>query len=104
MPPFEFHPELFALRDEARGVLQSVELEWLSDYTAIDVVHDLYGLEVCGIRDEADVPRARRALMKHLQWPFSHAYLKDYGRDPGWKLVVHRNPRRKTGDEWQTAD
>ena len=77
----------------------------MSDSSSVDLLHDVHGLEVCGIREEADV-RTIRDLLRRLfpDWRFTHHYYKDGAtREPGWKVVISRDPEN-SGDRWQTAD
>ena len=52
MAEFEFHGELFELRGMVMEALEENGFVWLSDFGAIDLRHDIYGLEVTGIREE----------------------------------------------------
>jgi hypothetical protein len=40
MEPFEFHPELFELRNAVLETLAENGFVWLSDFSAIDSCHD----------------------------------------------------------------
>ncbi|MBN9522745.1 hypothetical protein J0H58_30210 [bacterium] len=46
MTPFEFHAELFGFRATVAEALADAGFVWLSDYGAIDLRHDAYGVEV----------------------------------------------------------
>jgi CheY-like chemotaxis protein len=49
MDKFAFHPELFEDRCRAIAEMEKAGFCWLSHYRSVDVLHDIYGLEVCGI-------------------------------------------------------
>ncbi|MBI3272572.1 MAG: hypothetical protein HYZ53_26520 [Planctomycetes bacterium] len=104
MDAFRFFPELFAIRAEAMEVLASAGFEWMTHYSSVDLLHELYGLEVCGIPDQQDALRIRSLLMEHFwRWEFDRLVLKDWGdRDLGWKVVIHRDAERAQG-EWETV-
>jgi hypothetical protein len=102
--PFAFHAELFEFRDLVLGALADAGYAWLSDFASVDLLHDVYGLEVCGIREERDV-KPITALLRRLfpGWRYGHSYYKDGStREPGWKVVISRDPE-DTGDRWERA-
>ena len=45
-----FHPELFEHKARALEHLEDAGFIWLSDFTTIDLLHQDYGIEVCGIK------------------------------------------------------
>jgi hypothetical protein len=101
MKPFEFHPELFELRNLVLEALSDNGFAWLSDFGSVDLLHDTYGVEVCGIREE-DHARAIQRLLRGLfpDWHYTHSYYKDHTtREPGWKVVITRDPE-DLRDRW----
>jgi hypothetical protein len=59
---------------------------------------DLFGLEVCGIIEERDAELALRILQETFpEWPHSDVYYRRYGRERGWKALIHkhRDKRRR---------
>jgi hypothetical protein len=54
MDSFRFAPELFECRTDVMAVLEDAGFVWLTDYSSVDPLHDVYGIEVCGIREKAD--------------------------------------------------
>src|SRR5688500_3840045 len=52
---FSFYPELFDQRSDATDILADAGIEWLASYTSIDLLHEEYGLEVCGIQQQSDL-------------------------------------------------
>ncbi len=102
MEAFQFHPELFDVRNQVMAVLANGGFTWLSDFSSVDLLHDVYGLEVCGIPNQKNAQAIQRLLRKALpSWPCSYIQLKDFGdRDIGWKVVISRDPE-DFKDKWQ---
>lgn len=104
MGEFTFHPELFETRADVQELLAAHGVEWFSDYTGIDLLHDVHGLEVLGIR-EREVAERVLALIRARFPDWVHGYLtlrEHVSRDPGWKVVVHRDVEEEKGG-WQPA-
>jgi hypothetical protein len=102
MEPFAFHAELFELRNAVLEMLADQGYSWLSDYGSIDLLHDVYGIEVCGIREESDA-HIIETLLRHKfsSWHYSRRYYKDAStREPGWKVIISRDPENY-GDKWE---
>lgn len=38
--------------------------DWLSHYSAVDPIHDTYGIEVCGIHDQEDAVAIQNLLIE----------------------------------------
>lgn len=92
--PFVFFPELFEERSKASDLLDLGGFAWFSDYSSIDLLHEDYGLEVCGIKDETTVKPIAEAMQSGF--PHWHHYgfcFNDFGRDPGWKFAIHMFPK-----------
>jgi hypothetical protein len=87
---FSFYPELFDQRADATEVLEDAGIEWLTAYTSIDLLHEEYGLEVCGIQQEADLDTISETLREAFpHWHHCRVCFKDGERDPGWKFAIH---------------
>jgi hypothetical protein len=71
MDAFRFAPELFGYRNEIVDALSDAGFEWLSHYSSVDPMHDVYGIEVCGIRDRDDAVVIRKLLI--TMFPAWHA-------------------------------
>jgi len=101
MEPFAFHAELFELRNVVLEMLADHGFAWLSDFGSIDLLHDVYGIEVCAIREEPDAHAIERLLReKFSSWRHSRMYYKDAStREPGWKVIISRDPE-DYGDKW----
>ena len=62
--PFRFFPELFEHRTLAIDALAERGFMWLSHYSAVDPMHEEFGLEVCGIHAEQDAKAIQMLLEK----------------------------------------
>jgi hypothetical protein len=103
MDTFRFCPELFEVRTDVLAALNDAGYQWLSHFSSVDPIHDLYGIEVCGIIEQEDAV----AILKKLQtmfptWRVGCLCHKDYGREPGFKARVFRDKPRER-EQWETA-
>jgi len=64
MDAFRFSPELFEFRNDVMAALSDAGFDWLSHYSAVDPLHDVYGIEVCGIHDREDAVAILQLLIK----------------------------------------
>ena len=104
MDAFRFAPELFEHRTDVMAALADAGFDWLTHYSSVDPLHDVYGIEVCGIPDRDDAARILALLTGMFPtWPLCGVCHKDYGREPGWKARVHRDPEPPAGS-WETAE
>jgi hypothetical protein len=95
---FAFHPELFEHRTLALEALAAHDLHWFEHFSSVDLLHDLFGLEVCGIIDQRDAELALCVLQETFpEWSHSDVYYRRYGRERGWKALIHkhRDKRRR---------
>ena len=101
MEPFAFHAELFEFRTDVLELLAEHGFVWLSDFGSIDLAHDIYGIEVCGVREESDAHAIEELLrQKFPSWRHWRMYYKDAStREPGWKVIISRDPE-DYGDKW----
>ena len=60
---FRFAPELFEVRTDVIAELSERGFDWLSHYSAVDPIHDTYGIEVCGIHDRDDAVAIQELLI-----------------------------------------
>lgn len=89
---FRFAPELFEIRNDVMEALNEAGFSWLSHYSSIDPLHDVYGMEVCGIHDKEDAMEILQLLTAMFpDWMPGCLTYKDYGREPGWKAKVQRD-------------
>jgi len=104
MDAFRFSPELFEYRTEIMSVLGQRGFDWLSHYTAVDPLHDVYGLEVCGISDEDDALAILKILIEmYPDWKAIQPWYSDGSRDTGWRAQIQRDEEPPERD-WQTAE
>lgn len=95
---FDFHPELFEHRTLAIETLAANDFIWLEHFSSVDLLHDLFGLEICGIVDETDPPLILAILQEVFpDWLHSDIYYRDYERDRGWKVMIFKNRRKTRG-------
>jgi hypothetical protein len=96
MSAFEFHPELFEQRAVALETLAHHDYHWLEHFSSVDLLHDLFGLEVCGIGEETDAGVILAVLEEIFpDWPYSDVQYHDYERDRGWKVAIFKNQKRR---------
>jgi hypothetical protein len=100
MKPFEFH-ELFDFRNAVLEALSDNGFAWLPHFGSIDLQHDVYGLEVTGIREEADAAAIERLLRKMFpQWHYHRTFYEDHNLgELGWKVMISRDPE-DFDDNW----
>ena len=63
MDAFRFAPELFEVRTDVMQRLSDEGFDWLSHYSAVDPIHNDYGIEVCGIHRREDAVAILELLM-----------------------------------------
>ena len=103
MDAFRFSPELFQLRCDVMAAFDRKGYQWLSHYSSIDCLHDLYGIEVCGIHEKKDAIAIRKLLTEMFPgWISGCLYYKDYGREPGWNAKIHRDKPRQR-ESWESS-
>jgi hypothetical protein len=86
---FTFSPMLFEEKARASTILEEAGFIWMNNYSSLEILHDKYGLEVCGIRDELDVKPIADAMQKGFpQWHYHHISAKNYGLEPGWAFSI----------------
>ena len=92
MDAFRFAPELFEVRNDVMAALGEQGYDWLSHYSAVDPLHDAYGIEVCGIPDREDALQILSILHGMFPgWTSGGPEYKGYGREAGWKARVIRD-------------
>jgi hypothetical protein len=101
---FEFHPELFELRTQVIELLAEHDLVWLSDYGAVDLQHDLFGLEVTGIQSEQVAFAIQRILAQEFpKWPYRRTFFEDLNvGELGWKVMISRYPEDFDDIAWKS--
>lgn len=92
MDDFRFFPELFEHRQDALSTLDDAGFYWLSDFSSVEVLHETFGIEVTGIPDEGSAREALSVLRSRFaQWRHVSLVHQDGGREPGWKVRLHRD-------------
>jgi hypothetical protein len=100
---FRFAPELLEIRNKVIVELSRRGFEWLSHYSAVDPMHDVYGIEVCGIREKRDAESILEILREmHPTWKPKRVWYKDYGLEQGWKAELQRDDDLPD-ETWETA-
>ena len=104
MKPFEFHAELFDFRNAVLEALSDNGFACLFDFGSIDLQHDVYGLEVTAIREEASAASIEKLLRKMFpDWRYRRTFYEDHNvGELGWKVMISREPE-DYNDEWQPA-
>jgi hypothetical protein len=93
MNPFRFEPILFAHRAKAMDALGEAGFEWFSHFSSLDILHDVFGLEVCGIDNQELALNLRSVLCQIFPtWKYSRLIYRNGELDPGWKVIIHRDP------------
>ena len=64
MDAFRFAPELFEIHNTVLAALSEAGFEWLSHFSAVDPLHDTYGIEVCGIHEVEDAIAIQQLLLR----------------------------------------
>jgi hypothetical protein len=94
-----FHPELFELRNDVLALLQSAGITWLTDYSSVGLVHENFGIEVCGIRDAETVNSILLLLRPRFpDWVWHYWHVNWQSREPGWVVVIQRDPEGRGAD------
>ncbi len=102
---FEFYPELFEHRNRALELLDAAGFTWFSDFSSIDLRHEEYGLEICGVQKEQDIGPILAALQEGFpHWHHRKVCPHDGSRDPGWIVSVCMFPSRSRNAEWYDGD
>ena len=91
MSRFAFHPELFEHRTLALEALDRHGYCWLEDFSAVDLLHEEFGLEVCGLAEEADAEIVLLVLQETFpNWSHADLRYSDRSRELGWKVVIYK--------------
>jgi hypothetical protein len=85
---FAFHMDLFEHRAKAMEKLEAADIQWLRDYSSVDLGHEEHAIEVCGIADEATARRIQAVIASAFAGAKSRYWFKDFGIEIGWKVEV----------------
>ena len=102
MRPFRFEPELFAHRTRLLESLDEAGFDWFSHFSSIDLMHECFGLEVCGIVSSNDAKSIQSIARKAFpSWRYSNIGYSDSTRELGWKVTIHRdNDDTRAENSW----
>lgn len=90
--PFAFSAELLALAQELKGGLSDAGFEVGTDYSSIDALHDVHGLEVCGIRDSATTLEVTRVLLRAFpSWNAGWIHPPEHSSQQNWLATIQRD-------------
>jgi hypothetical protein len=100
----EFHPELFEVRTRVLETLADNDFIWLSDFGAVDLQHDVYGLEVTAIRSEDLAIGIERLLSRVFpKWRHRRIFFEDQNvGELGWKVMISRFPEDLDDSTWKS--
>jgi hypothetical protein len=98
MQLFKFEPALFGHRADAQEALSRSGYDWFAQFSTIDLLHDVFGIEVCGIAKESDAVKIAEVLRRTFpSWKYCGHFLPVHKQvDIGWKAVIHRDPHSKS--------
>ena len=102
MKAFRFEPALFEHRDAALQALSRGGYQWFVDFESIDVVHETYGIEICGIASEAKA-RQMLAIISRLfpAWRFAFLDNDEFEEsDQNWMVCLQRDPADNKPEKW----
>ena len=92
IPPasFDVSPELFEFRAEVLAALQEKGYSWMVDFTSVEPLHNVFGIEVRGIKSEAEAMAIQRLMLSmYPTWSGMCLWYRD-GREPGWRAAIRR--------------
>jgi anti-anti-sigma factor len=94
--PLRFVPELFEQRGRVLAALESADFYWWRDYSTVYPLHDLYGIEVNGIRSREDARQILKLLHAVIpEWKRSKLCVGwRWGADPNFIARIHRDRGR----------
>jgi hypothetical protein len=100
--PFAFYPELLELSRSLVPELATAGYEMMSDYSSVDAVHDVYGIEVCGINDPDVALKITRLLLGRFPgWNAGWLHRPDASSSQGWVARIHRD-HEQVFEYWDT--
>jgi murein DD-endopeptidase MepM/ murein hydrolase activator NlpD len=99
---FVFCPELLNLCTELVPELSAVGFETTADYSSIEAMHDVHGIEVCGIRHPETALRITRYLLRRFPgWNADWLHPPDGSSSEGWVARIQRD-RDQAIEYWDT--
>lgn len=90
--PFAFSPELLSCKTELAGHLSEAGYDSGADYSSIDVLHDVHGLEVCGIHNPELALEITRLLLRLFPgWNAGWLHPPGSSSNQAWVATVQRD-------------
>jgi hypothetical protein len=100
MRPFRFEPDLFEHRATLLECLDESGFEWFSHFFSIDLMHECFGLEMCGIVSSNDAEKIQSVARKAFpSWRYSNIGYSESARELGWKVTIHRDNDDSRGEK-----
>jgi hypothetical protein len=65
------------------------EFYWLADYSSIDIDHERFMLEICGIHTEEEAKKMASVTRRRFAGSCFRTWFKDFGREQAWVLEVY---------------
>lgn len=99
---FAFYPALLQLTHEVGEMLAEAGFDRISSYSSIDALHDVHGLEICGIQSANDTLEITRHLLRRFPgWNAGWIHAPDDSSSQGWVARVQRD-RDTDMEHWDT--
>lgn len=90
--PAAYYPELLELCQDLTSELTAAGHEALSDYCSVETLHDVHGIEVCGIRSpEVALDIVRVLLRRFRGWNARWFGPEEGSAEQGWVARVQRD-------------
>jgi hypothetical protein len=99
---FSFFPDLLELCRSLVPELSTAGYEMMSDFSSVDAMHDVYGIEVCGINDPDVALEITRLLLGRFPgWNAGWLHRPDGSSSQGWVARIQRD-RDNVPEYWDT--
>ena len=87
-----FFPELLQLAETVAEDLAQAGYDRIADYSSIDAMHDVHGIEVCGIRSAEDTVEVTRILLRRIsEWNAGWIHQPSRSSLDGWVARIQRD-------------
>ena len=100
--PFAFSAELLQHQGRFRALLDAQGYDHSTDYSSVDTLQDVHGLEVCGITSGTTALQITRLLLGEFPgWNAGWLHEPSYGSQQKWVASIQRD-RDLTPEYWDT--
>jgi hypothetical protein len=100
--PFAYSSELLALAQGLKGDLASAGYDEGIDFSSVDAMHDVHGLEVCGIRNSDAALEVNRLLLRLFpSWNAGWLHAPGHSSAQDWVATIQRD-RGPLPEYWDT--